>query len=358
MIPLAFYAPMKPPDHPVPSGDRTMARALLDALRAAGTRPVLASRFVSREAKGDKALQAEIIQAAALEVDRITPVGKTARWRAWITYHNYYKAPDLIGPAVARRLGIPYLLVEATRARKRLDGPWAPFAHLAEAACDSAAAIFFLTSRDGESLRRDTPPDQRLIHLRPFLPFDSLPRQSKGGNGVLCVGMMREGDKLASYRLVAAALAELRTPDWRATLVGAGPARAEVEALMRPFGHRVRFEGEKTDEALDAIYHGADVLLWPGVNEAFGMVYLEAQARGVPVVAQDRPGVHDVLAKDARDVDTASGAAGLAAALDRLLADPALRIRAGASARAHVEKCHLRHNAAALLSRTLGEVIQ
>ena len=38
-VPVAFYAPMKAPDHPAPSGDRTMARLLLKALVKAGFRP-------------------------------------------------------------------------------------------------------------------------------------------------------------------------------------------------------------------------------------------------------------------------------------------------------------------------------
>ena len=42
---LAFYAPMKPPDHPVPSGDRQIARLTLTALERAGFAPRLVSRL-------------------------------------------------------------------------------------------------------------------------------------------------------------------------------------------------------------------------------------------------------------------------------------------------------------------------
>jgi hypothetical protein len=45
--PVAFYAPLKPPDHPVPSGDRRMARALIAALTLAGCPVELASRLRS-----------------------------------------------------------------------------------------------------------------------------------------------------------------------------------------------------------------------------------------------------------------------------------------------------------------------
>jgi hypothetical protein len=50
---IAFYAPLKPPDHPIPSGDRRVAQLLLDALRLAGHEPVLVSRFRSHDGNGD-----------------------------------------------------------------------------------------------------------------------------------------------------------------------------------------------------------------------------------------------------------------------------------------------------------------
>src|SRR3546814_5822148 len=52
---IAFYAPLKPPTHPNPSGDRQMARMLVQALRHAGHEVHLASRFRSREAAGNEA---------------------------------------------------------------------------------------------------------------------------------------------------------------------------------------------------------------------------------------------------------------------------------------------------------------
>ena len=50
---IAFYAPLKPPDHPVPSGDRQIAQLFLAALRLAGHEPVLVSCFRSFEGYGD-----------------------------------------------------------------------------------------------------------------------------------------------------------------------------------------------------------------------------------------------------------------------------------------------------------------
>ena len=118
---LAFYAPMKPPDDPMPSGDRTMARGILSALEYAGVEVELASRLRSRDGAGDAAVQTRIKETAKTEASRLIKTGRAAGWQGWLTYHNYYKAPDLLGPGVARALGIPYVQIESTRARKRLD---------------------------------------------------------------------------------------------------------------------------------------------------------------------------------------------------------------------------------------------
>jgi hypothetical protein len=53
---LAFYAPLKSPDHPTPSGDRRMARALLDAL-ARNHQVELACRLRSYDRTGDPVRQ-------------------------------------------------------------------------------------------------------------------------------------------------------------------------------------------------------------------------------------------------------------------------------------------------------------
>ncbi len=356
---LAFYAPMKPPDHPVPSGDRTLARAILAALQHAGATVEIASALRSRDGVGDTAVQARLMQEAEAEVGRLIPLGAEAGWQAWITYHNYYKAPDLVGPAVARALDIPYLQIESTRARKRLTGPWACFARAAEAATDAARVVFYFSHRDAVSLREHAPKDQTLMHLPPFLPLGALPADGSHSGPMLSVGMMRAGDKLASYGVIAQTLALLPDTGWRLDIAGDGPARNEVAALMAPFGAAVRFTGECDPAQLDALYRSARLLFWPGVNEALGLIYLEAQARGLPVVAQDRPGMRDVLAPGPYPAP-GDGPVALARMLRRHLDDPVHAGTRGAAARAHVETHHLMPAAARTLRSGLvqaGSVI-
>src|SRR5690606_6224267 len=106
---LAFYAPLKPPDHAVPSGDRQMARALIRALTLAGFDVEVASGLRAHRARPDiAALEAE----AESERRRLLDGWRGAQKPdLWLTYHPYYRAPDLIGPAVCRALSIPYVTV-------------------------------------------------------------------------------------------------------------------------------------------------------------------------------------------------------------------------------------------------------
>ncbi|MDX2483037.1 MAG: glycosyltransferase family 4 protein [Pseudodonghicola sp.] len=340
MTRIAFYAPMKSPDSPIPSGDRALARNLIAAIGAKGAQVEVVSELKLHEKAGDPARQAELHRAAEAEVTRLSESLAGSDIALWVTYHNYYKAPDLIGPAVCAALGLPYVQIESTRAKKRLSGPWADFAAAAEAACDAAAVIFYLTANDLITLERHRPAQQRLVHLPPFLPTDQLPPASGCDGPMLSAGMMRAGDKLASYSILAQSLAHLGS-EWQLEIAGDGPARAQVAALMAPYGDRVRFLGELDRDALAAIYRRASLFVWPGVNEAFGMVYLEAQAAGLPVVAQDRPGVRDVLLPGDYPAPE-DGPEALAALITALRSNPALRRERGAQARAMIARAHLR----------------
>ena len=192
-----------------------------------------------------------------------------------------------------------------------------------------ADAIFYLTQQDGEGLWPYEKPDQVLKQLHPFLHSEHLPDcRSSNAPVILTTAMMRHGDKLASYQIIA-----------QVEIAGDGPARSEIEALFASFGDRVRFLGQLDRKALQAAYAKAAVFLWPGVNEAFGMVYLEAQAAGVPVVAQDRPGVRDVLPRGT--CIPQDDIAALAVEIGKLLGEPAYHSMRSNQARALISDKHL-----------------
>lgn len=354
MARIAFYAPLKSPDHPVPSGEREMARNLLKALARDGHQVERVSEFRSLDKQGDPVRQAVLITQAEAEVRRL--VAK-APWQAWVTYHSYYKAPDLLGPAVCDALGIPYLTIEATRAAKRLSGPWAVFEERAAAACDRADVLFHFTARDADGLRPFLRPDQRLVHLAPFLGQVDLPHIAAPCDPpiILLAGMMRPGDKLASYEIAARTLAQLPDGPWQAEIAGDGPMRDEVAALFAPFGQKVVFLGQLDSDGMAAAYRRARAFFWPGVNEAFGMVYLEAQAAGVPVAAEDREGVRDVVAPGG--LVPAQTEEALAAELHHLLNDTTYHARRAQEARTRIAARHLIGAARDTLWGTLAPMI-
>jgi glycosyltransferase involved in cell wall biosynthesis len=371
---IAFYAPMKPPDHATPSGDVRVARLLIAALRQAGNQVELASHLRSWDGTGDVRRQARLEALGARTAERLiaryrkTPRG--ARPDLWFTYHLYHKAPDWIGPAVARALDIPYVVAEASFAPKRAGGPWDRGHRAVAAALGQADAVFHLNTRDSACVDPLLKPGARAIRLPPFLdvkpfagPPDRAPLDRLGvGHDVpalLAVAMMRPGDKLASYRVLAAALDQLMDRRWCLVVVGDGPARGQVEAAFAGFPpDRVRWLGALKAEALPPLYRAADVFVWPAVNEAFGMAILEAQAAGLPAVAGLVGGVPGIVEDGATAILVPpNDARSFADAVALLLDEPARRRALGAAARARAARIHDLGAAARTLDAALRSLV-
>ena len=331
---VAFCAPMKPPDHPRPSGDRRIAQLTMAALDRAGLAPRLVSRLRVIDMDGDPALQARLADAAAGEAARLIDVLSADPPAAWVSYHCHYKAPDLIGPVVSRALALPYLLTEPSLAPRRLCGPWARFAAEAEAAIRSADRLFWTTERDRPALEA-AGLGPRLTHLPAFTEAGTAPapRPARRPLRLLAVAMMRPGDKAESYRRLAAALARLALP-WELTVVGDGAARAACLAPLAALGPVTHRPDLASPEAIRPVYEAADLLVWPGVNEGVGMAWLEAQAAGLPVVAEDGPAARALVGAGRLVRPDAPGA--FAGAIAEAAADrTALSARAAAHVRAH-----------------------
>ena len=117
--------------------------------------------------------------------------------------------------------------------------------------------------------------------------------------------------------------------------------RKDYEGLAEKLGvaARCEFRGRVAQDDLAAAYQGADVLVLPSISgaEAFGLVALEAQSCGLPVVASDLPGVRTVVAHEQTGLLVQPrDERALSQALTRLCADPILRRQMGERARARV----------------------
>jgi glycosyltransferase involved in cell wall biosynthesis len=122
--------------------------------------------------------------------------------------------------------------------------------------------------------------------------------------------------------------------DVRLRVVGIGPERARLEQLSRDLGlgGRVAFLGHVAFQSLAAEYRNADVFCLPSRQEGFGIVFLEAMAASLPIVAARAAAVPEIVTDGECGLLVPPGdAEALAFALDRLLDDPDERRRLGSA---------------------------
>ena len=161
------------------------------------------------------------------------------------------------------------------------------------------------------------------------------------GATILCVARQYPRKHVAD---LLRALPQVRraVPSAHAVIVGDGPEHAALLALAAELelGHAVQLLGAiADDDAVARWYRHADVFCLPSVQEAFGIVFLEAMASGLPVVATRAAAIPEVvpdgqagLLVPPGDVDA------LADALTTLLREPARRAAYGACGQAHVRQ--------------------
>jgi phosphatidylinositol alpha-1,6-mannosyltransferase len=120
------------------------------------------------------------------------------------------------------------------------------------------------------------------------------------------ITVARLGERYKGFDVVARAMPLIRTrvPDARWVLVGDGPLRPYVEALVeaQSLDGAVEFVGEVSDAERDAWLDRAHLFVMPSRvpasgsgGEGFGIVYLEAAAHALPVVAGDAGGAPDAV---------------------------------------------------------------
>jgi len=359
---IAFYAPMKPTHHPVPSGDRAMGQALLRALRTAGHETSIASRFRSFDGRGDATRQ-----------ERLQTVGRRLAARLVRRLRHRAARPDAEGAGrvapPSHALDIPYVVAEASVAAKQSRGPWALGYAASVTAIEAAAAVIFVNPGDLAGVRAVRGPARADECVPPFLDLAEFARSGStpplavpvrdGRARLITVAMMRPGAKLASYRLLADALAQIAFLPWELVIAGDGEARHDVEAAFARFDSgRIRMVGFLNAPTVAAWLRGSDVFVWPAIDEAFGMALIEAQACGLPVVAGNGGGVAGVVASGRTGLLVPVGdAAAFAAAIHRLLKEPELRRRMASEAPAYAKAAHDLPAAASRLDAVLRRVI-
>ena len=178
------------------------------------------------------------------------------------------------------------------------------------------------------------------VDLRRFQNVQPFARYRDGTPNILFVGRF-ESRKGLTYLLKAYRVLKKRGYDCRLLVVGQGPQEREVRryiATRRLTG--VELLGRVSEEDKVRYFSTADIYVSPATGrESFGIVLLEAMAAGTAIVCSDIHGYRSVVRRDEQALLTPpKDVNALVAALAKLLDDPDLRARMGASGRERAQQ--------------------
>ncbi len=177
---------------------------------------------------------------------------------------------------------------------------------LARFAAKHADGSIVVSRYTGQLAARSGARPERLHRIHPGVDLP-VPRRATPLDGpptILTIARLEDRYKGHDVVMRALPLIRARIPDVRWVIVGDGPLRPGLERLARAqgVGDSVHFAGPLPDEERDAWLARAHVFTMPSrlpaggfAGEGFGIVYLEANARGVPVVAGNVGGALDAV---------------------------------------------------------------
>jgi len=163
--------------------------------------------------------------------------------------------------------------------------------------------------------------------LKPFLKADgNALRQSQGWQDdkvIISIGRLAP-EKNWETLVRAAAQIYAQHPDMRLVLIGDGTDKQTLELLAAELGiaERVTFAGQLPFDEVPAYLKAADIFSFASVTETQGLVTIEAMAAGLPVVAVDGSGTHDIVNHRKEGLLVENDPRALASAINQLLSDP------------------------------------
>jgi glycosyltransferase involved in cell wall biosynthesis len=319
----------------------------------------------------------ELLGGMGVEVEEITPCGASPEEQNAVagTFGSSFdpRAFDVVVvDALARIVCAPHL------DRWREDRPVVAMVHeLPSAAAPEEAPSpedeepllrsgqLICVSRHGASILAEKGVPAARIHVVPpgsdHLPAhtDTPSPARDGRNRALCVAQWipRKGilDLVQAWTL-------RERPDATLELIGetdADPAyEAAVHAAIASSGKKsIVVRGPVDDAALEAAYAAADVFALPSRYEGYGVVYAEALAHGLPVVACAVGPVPALVGEDAALLVPPKDVGALSGALDLILDDAGLRDRMSVAARRRAEALPRWEDTAAGFLRVLREAV-
>lgn len=226
-------------------------------------------------------------------------------------------------------------------------------------ALTAAAHVIVTSSSTAYSLQADFGVEADRITV--VLPgVEHAPRAHGSSQGsatrLLAVGSLipRKG-----YDVLIAALASLRELDWTCHIIGADDRDLAIARKVRDLIHqhgledRVTIRGGLGDDEVAAAYLETDIFVLASHYEGYGMVFTEALARGLPIVACAGGATAQTVPADAGILIKPGDAQGFSLALRLLLVDPKERQRRADAAWSHASTLPTWEDAASRVSTVL-----
>ena len=253
-------------------------------------------------------------------------------FRADVVHAHWWFPGGLVARALRARTGTPYVVtMHGSDVRLAASAPGA--GTLFRTVSRRAAAMTTVSSWLGAQVTRLDPQTSVAVAPMPVVADLFHPGPGRDANRLLFIGKLTE-QKGLQHLLRAMTLMKSRPS---LDVVGAGRVDDEhLRRLARELGldariswHPLLGQGE-----LAALYRGAALHVIPAVDEGLGLTAVESLLSETPVVAFASGGVPDVVKPEQTGLLVPAGdVAGLAAAVDRLLSDHALRARLGSDGR-------------------------
>jgi glycosyltransferase involved in cell wall biosynthesis len=258
-------------------------------------------------------------------------------FRPEVLHAHFATEPAAAARALAAELGVPFTFT--AHGYDVYRRPPADFAEMAAA----AAAVVTVSEANARHIAGTfgVPPARiRVIPCGVATERFRPPGQRPDPPHIVCVARLAPV-KNQALLLQACAILQERGVAFRCVLVGDGPCRPELEAARARLGleRAVELVGAAEQDEVLAWWRRATVAVLSSESEGMPVCLMEAAACGVPAVATAVGGVPELVEDGVTGRLTPAGdAPALAAALERLLRDPALAGRLGAAARRRAEE--------------------
>ena len=178
---------------------------------------------------------------------------------------------------------------------------------------------------------------------------------------IFSAAMFRPDVKTEGLTWVIRACGELyrQRNNFRLVIAGDGKEREKLQQIAaEQVADRVLFLGKIPRQDMYRYYSAADVFVFPGIRESLGMVFLEAQSCGLPVVAFNNAGVPEAVQDGKTGILVPMYAqTPFLDAVRRLLGDKNLRRQMGIAAKSYARKFHDLNKNYRALERSLTAIV-